>query len=71
MTENSAGEQPRPQLNIMSKKKAIKMIKVVNIFMTQSPKNLYIPTTRVIKLYKDFPQKQLALVERKVGNNGI
>ena len=44
VTENSAGEQPRLQLNNINKKNAIKTLKVVNIFMTQYPKKLYAPT---------------------------
>jgi hypothetical protein len=40
VTENSAGEQPRLQLNNINKKNAIKTPKVVNIFMTQYPKKL-------------------------------
>ena len=44
VTENSAGEQPRLQLNNINKKNAIKTPKVVNIFMTQYPNKLYAPT---------------------------
>jgi hypothetical protein len=44
VTENSAGEQPRLQLNNINKKNAIKTLKVVNIFMTQYPKKLYAHT---------------------------
>jgi hypothetical protein len=40
VTENSAGEQPRLQLNNINKKNAIKTPKVVNIFITQYPKKL-------------------------------
>jgi hypothetical protein len=40
VTEISAGEQPRLQLNNINKKIAIKTPKVVNIFMTQYPKKL-------------------------------
>jgi len=41
VTEISAGEQPRLQLNNIIKKNAIKTPKVVNIFMTQYPIKLY------------------------------
>jgi hypothetical protein len=44
VTENSAGEQPRLQLNNINKKNAIKTPKVVNIFITQYPKKLNAPT---------------------------
>jgi len=40
VTEISAGEQPRLQLNNIIKKNAIKTPKVVNIFITLTPKNL-------------------------------
>jgi hypothetical protein len=45
VTENSAGEQPRLQLNNINKKNAIKSPKVINIFMTPSPKKLIVYST--------------------------
>lgn len=44
MTDISAGEQPRLQLNNIKKKNVIKTPKVVNIFMSQYPIKLYAHT---------------------------
>ena len=52
VTEISAGEQPRLQLNNIIKKNAIKTPKIVNIFMTYPTKKFIVYNAMVGMLYK-------------------
>ena len=52
VTENSAGEQPRLQLNNINKKNAIKTPNDVNIFMTHFPKKFIVYNAMLVTLYK-------------------
>ena len=52
VTENSAGEQPRLQLNNINKQNVIKTPKIVNIFMTYPTKKFIVYNAMVGMLYK-------------------